>query len=394
VWVAQAWQANPRPEMIENMEKGDILILDLFSESRPMWGMEWSSWYRPEGYGKHNWVYCMLLNFGGRTGMHGKMKPVIDYYYDAGNHTSGQTLQGVGATMEAIENNPVMYELLFELPWRKERFSYEDWIKSYIKARYGAEDENLLKAWNILAMTVYNCPPRSTQEGTAESVFAALPGLEIRKVSCCSQTKPFYNTDSVKLAAKNMLAVADRFKGNNNFEYDLVDVIRQTVANKAFYLQKEISQAYKDKDILQFKILSQEFLDLIMIQDRLLNTRSEFMLGTWTNQARKIGNNEVEKNLYEWNARTQITVWGNRASSGGLHNYAYKEWAGVLEDVYYLRWKTYFDYLIEKMEGKEPQEIDFFSMDEKWTRMNNPYPSKPSGNVIEIAKETFEKYIE
>ena len=86
VWVAQAWQANPRTQMIEGLEKGDLLVLDLFSESRPMWGMEWSSWYRPEGYGKHNWIYCMLLNFGGRTGLHGKMEPVIDYYYDACAH--------------------------------------------------------------------------------------------------------------------------------------------------------------------------------------------------------------------------------------------------------------------------------------------------------------------
>ena len=38
VWVAQAWQANPRPKMIENLKAGDLLILDLTSECRPQWG--------------------------------------------------------------------------------------------------------------------------------------------------------------------------------------------------------------------------------------------------------------------------------------------------------------------------------------------------------------------
>lgn len=392
-WVAQAWQANPRPEMIKNMKQGDLLVLDLFSESRPMWGMEWSSWYRKEGYGQHNWVYCMLLNFGGRTGLHGKMKPVIDNYYDACTHKSGQTLQGVGATMEAIENNPVMYELLFELPWRKERFTYESWLKGYVKARYGSENSSLSKAWDILANTVYNCPSKSTLEGTIETVFAATPKLDINNVSCCSRTTPFYNTDSVKLAAENMLAIAEKYRGNNNFEYDLVDVIRQTVANKAYYLQKDVTQAYKNKDIAKFKKLSQSFLDLILAQERLLNTRPEFMLGTWTNQARKIGKTESEKNLYEWNARTQITVWGNRASAGILHNYAYKEWAGILKDVYYPRWASFFDYLEKDMRGENPEKIDFFKMDEKWTKSHNPYSSKPSGDAIKTAKEIYYKYV-
>ena len=39
VWVAQAWQANPRSQMIENLKAGDMIVLDLFSESRPQWGI-------------------------------------------------------------------------------------------------------------------------------------------------------------------------------------------------------------------------------------------------------------------------------------------------------------------------------------------------------------------
>ena len=32
VWVAQAWQDNPRTPMIEHLEAGDLLVLDLHSE--------------------------------------------------------------------------------------------------------------------------------------------------------------------------------------------------------------------------------------------------------------------------------------------------------------------------------------------------------------------------
>lgn len=394
VWVAQAWQANPRPAMIDNLNKGDLLILDLFSDCRPMWGPKWSLWYREQGYGKHEWVYCMLLNFGARTGMHGKLKPVIDGFFDAQIHKSGNTLQGVGATMEAIENNPVMYELLFELPWREERFNKKNWIRQYTKSRYGNSDKNIEEAWAILSNTVYNCPKESVQEGTTESVFAACPKLDILKVSCCSSTEPFYNTDSVRLAAEYMLEVAEQYRGNNNFEYDLIDIVRQTVANRAYYLQKDVTKAYKDGNKNEFVRLKNEFLSLILAQDSLLSSRPEFMVGKWINQAKKIGKTPSEKKLYEWNARTQITVWGSRISAeSGLNDYAYKEWSGILKDYYYTRWNAFFNYLEDKLEGKNAKEVDFYAISEDWTNKQNIYPDIAQINPVEQAKRIYFQYV-
>lgn len=47
-WVVQGWTENPRPQMIESMKNGDLLVLDLFSECRPMWGIP-SIWKREKG---------------------------------------------------------------------------------------------------------------------------------------------------------------------------------------------------------------------------------------------------------------------------------------------------------------------------------------------------------
>ena len=67
--------------------------------------------------------------------------------------------------------------------------------------------------------------------------------------------------------------------------------------------------------------------------------------------ARALGQTEAEKDLYEWNARVQVTTWGNRiaADEGGLRDYAHKEWNGLLRDFYYLRWKTWFDELAARL---------------------------------------------
>ena len=77
---------------------------------------------------QHDWAYCMLLNFGGNIGLHGKMDILIDGFYNAkADARASQTMKGVGITPEGIENNPMMYELLYELPWRAERFTRAEW---------------------------------------------------------------------------------------------------------------------------------------------------------------------------------------------------------------------------------------------------------------------------
>lgn len=393
VWVAQAWQANPREDMIKNLPAGDMIVLDLFSESRPQWGDPSSTWYRKNGFGKHDWLYCMLLNYGGNVGLHGKMSHVIDEFYKAKESTFGKTLKGVGMTPEGIENNPVMYELLCELPWREERFSKDEWLAGYVKARYGKSDERLMEAWTLLSNTIYNCPPSSTQQGTHESVFCARPSLNAYQASSWSEMSDYYRSEDVISAAGKMLECADLFRGNNNFEYDLVDIVRQAVAEKGRLVYPVVVSAFKSGDISLFESASNRFLELILLQDELLDTRSEFKVGSWIASARDLGKTVSEKNWYEWNARVQITTWGNRtaADKGGLRDYAHKEWNGLLRDFYYVRWKRYFDELHSQMIGNKKSSIDFYAMEEEWTLKNNIYSSEGNGDVIDIARKVFQK---
>ena len=337
VWVAQAWQANPRQKMIENLPAGDLIVLDLFAESRPQWGDPESTWYRKEGFGKHDWLYCMLLNYGGNVGLHGKMKHVIDEFYKAKTSSFGKTMKGVGMTMEGSENNPVMFELLCELPWRPARFDKDEWLKNYTVARYGKADKAVQDAWLLLSNTIYNCPAKNTQQGTHESVFCGRPDYDVYQVSSWSEMEPYYKPEDIIRAAGIMLSAADRFKGNNNFEYDLIDIVRQAVAEKGRLVYPIMIDAYKAGEKELFAASSQRFLDLILLQDKLLAARPEFKVGTWIEKARNLGTTPEEKDLYEWNARVQVTTWGNRvaADEGGLRDYAHKEWNGLLRCLLY-----------------------------------------------------------
>ncbi len=390
-WVVQAWGANPRPQMIRNLPAGDMVVLDLFSESRPQWGDPASSWHRKEGFGQHDWLFCMLLNYGGNVGLHGKMAHLIEEFYKAKDSSFGKTLKGVGMTMEGIENNPVMYELLCELPWREQRFSKDEWLEGYLKARYGKSDSQVSQAWMLLSNTIYNCPAASTQQGTHESILCARPSWKAYQVSSWSEMSDYYDPADVIRAAGMMVDAAERFRGNNNFEYDLVDIVRQAVAEKGRLMYRVLVDAYKAGDRELFKLSSDQFLRLILMQDRLLATRSEFKVGRWLESARNLGSTEEEKDWYEWNARVQITTWGNRvaADDGGLHDYAHREWNGLLRDFYYLRWKTWLDEQLKSFEGGQPKAIDFYALEEPWTLKHNSYASEAEGNPVDIACEIY-----
>lgn len=394
VWVVQAWGACPYPDMIRDLRNGDMLVLDLYSENRPQWGDPESTWYREDGFNGHDWAFCMLLNFGGNVGLFGKIQHVIEEYYKARQSKFASTLKGVGLTMEGIENNPIMYELVSELPWRDTRFSWEKWLHGYVEARYGnLHNKKVQQAWMLLAKSVYGAPARLTEQGCHESVLCARPSLDAYQVSSWSEMEEFYNPEDVIQAARLMVEASHDVKANANFRYDLVDITRQAIAEQARLVYGEAVAACKAKDREMFAHATRMFLDILLQQDRLLSSMPDFMVGRWIAQARALGTNAQESDHYEWNARTQITIWGNRdaAERGGLREYAHKEWNGVLRDFYYPRWKAYFDALAETFDGKPMKPLDFYAMDEKWTLMHNEYPSKAQGDPVEYSQEAFTK---
>lgn len=417
VWVIQGWSENPREALIHNLPQGDLLILDLFAECRPKWGIA-SIFQNDEGYGQHQWLFCMLENFGGNVGLHGRMDQLLNNFYQTQTNPKAAHLKGIGFTMEGSENNPVMFELMSELPWRPTKFGKEEWLKGYVRARYGTDDPTLQEAWQLLGATIYNCPMGNNQQGPHESIFCGRPSANNFQASSWSKMSNYYDPDDILRAATLFASVADKYRGNNNYEYDLVDIVRQAMADQARVQYEQAIANYKAFRRKAFATDSERFLKMLLLQDKLLGTRSEFRLGRWTTQARSLGTTPQEKDLYEWNARVQITTWGNRtcADEGGLRDYAHKEWQGLLKDFYYLRWSTYFRELTKQMEAKSKPDIeklgsgkykgmttdelfrlaleqdvhiDWYAIEEPWTLQHNPYSPQPVGQPVDVAKEVI-----
>ena len=417
-WVIQGWTENPRPQMLEAIKPGDLIILDLFSECRPMWGIP-SVWKRDNGYDGHAWLFCMLENFGANVGLHGRMDQLLDNFRQTKTNPLARNMKGMGLTMEGSGNNPVMFELMCELPWLGDDIpTKEEWLDGYVKARYGADDPDIRAAWKVLADGIYNCPAGNNQQGPHESIFCGRPSLNNFQVKSWSKMRNYYDPATTLEAARLMAKAADRMRGCDNYEYDLVDFTRQALADQGRRQYQRAMSDYRTFSRKDFDDSSRRFLDMLLLQDRLLGTRREFRLGTWIEAARNCGMTAAEKDQYEWNARTQITTWGNRgcADQGGLRDYANKEWNGLLKAFYYPRWQMWMDALAAQMAEDagprpdalgggpnanktsselfamalpSPPEIDWYAMEQPWTVQTGGFTSAPEGDPIVLSLEVL-----
>ena len=55
---------------------------------------------------------------------------------------------------------------------------------------------------------------------------------------------------------------------------------------------------------------SKELIEVLKDLEALLATDRHFLLGPWVESARALGVTPAEKDLFEYNAKNQITLWG------------------------------------------------------------------------------------
>lgn len=150
-------------------------------------------------------------------------------------------LVGVGATPEGLGTKPVVYDLLYELPWISSdslQAKPDAWLSEWVRCRYGQQSSEVEEAWQLLLQSSLDC--RSNLQGPVEAVTCARSSAHTDRISTWGGTEIFYDYTLVARAAR--LLRSARLSGSN-YDYDLTDITRQTWTDSAFHLLKSI-QAY------------------------------------------------------------------------------------------------------------------------------------------------------
>ena len=415
-WVIQQWQWSATQKYsLTAVPAGRLVVLDLFSDGSPAFD-------NYNGYAPQDAVFCAIPNFGGRSGLMGRLQNVTDNYFKfKGKYAS---IKGIGAAPEAIEQTPVTYDLIFQLPWMNGvKPDVAAWVDNYAVARYGQDNAVVKEAWSLLRQGPLNYGADGIQ-GPVEDVWAARPNLDAKPASYWGKTLNHAGGTYTKsrrqmlidatyklLSQQEALGMAAGSVYESNYNYDLVEFGGGVMADYAYDLLLGIKEARNAGNTALYESRRDAFLQLILDMDAFKGTNLNFRLGKWTQEARDAagevkGATTATPDWYEFNnARTIVSTWSSPGTN--LNDYSYRSWQGLLKDLYYPRWKHYFDNNCATAEYK------FFEWN--WAHgmkhsvgqtaiSNEPlakgeaghtdsYTREPEGNTVDKAKEILGKYI-
>lgn len=388
-WLMMAWifyferehWTNERIKaFLTAVPKDKFILLDYYCELKEVWPMT-------DAFFGYPYIWCYLGNFGGNTMLAGNVEEVgvrIDRTYAAG----GSNFSGLGSTLEALDVNPLMYELVFEKAWDGPGPARGNWMDGWADRRFGNPSAVTRKAWKILSETVYAHPAKLGQ-GTLTNARPSLAGN-----GSGNWTDPAigYNNDDLFEAWALLLR---KKSGRQSYAYDIVNIGRQALGNYFGALRDSFTLAYRQRDAVAARTTGKRMLELLADLDTLLGTNRHFLAGKWISDARAMGHNEAEKNYFEQNARSIITIWG--IADNSLNDYANRSWAGLMKSFYAARWEHFINNVINCLTaGTEFEEKAFYktitAFEDEWTRRRAPLQREPEGDACLISTTLLEKY--
>ncbi|WP_052745816.1 alpha-N-acetylglucosaminidase [Allosalinactinospora lopnorensis] len=251
VWVMQSWPFSYKggfwtPKRISALlgavPDDHMFLLDLWAEQRPLW-RETSSFH-----GKP-WAWCVLHNFGGRPGMHGKLPRVAADLAELLDDPQRGSLSGIGQTMEATGGDPAVYACLTDLLWRGDVTDLDEWARGYARRRYGRRLPDAEEAWSILLGTVY---ADREAAGPPASIVISRPGVpdeaEPAEPAYRHSGRPEWDPAHLVEAWRRLVVAATPELAAGPYGRDLVDVAQQVLTLLARVRHGRVVRAYRAGD--------------------------------------------------------------------------------------------------------------------------------------------------
>ncbi|CAK9112192.1 Alpha-N-acetylglucosaminidase (N-acetyl-glucosaminidase) (AtNAGLU) (Protein CYCLOPS 1) [Durusdinium trenchii] len=343
-WIWRGWGADKLPFMkgfVSAVPPKHFVMLDMFDEADPEWDK-----FEDFGYFGTPFIWSVLHNFGGNTGMWGSLPTLNSAPFAAFNRTAN--VAGTGAAPEGIDQNPFYYSFLTDLSWLQAPVNLSSWTDAWTLQRYGRSSPAAQKAFGLLLQSVYS-------NETNQRAIHSLGGFQAEKNSDGLTGMPLggsYETPhpswydlSVAIDAwKALIAAAEAMpRIPETLRYDLVNLGREVLSKISNEFFSKLASATTAGAV---KAAGSEMLNLLLDVDRLLCSSGAFLASTWiANSVRWADGNATLERYFEMAARSQTTVWTPQTPGSttltSLCDYANKQWAGQVGGFYRLRYECY-----------------------------------------------------
>lgn len=273
VWFLQGWQSNPSRELLRALSPENVLIGNLRAEDCADGG---------DDFAGYPWLYGCVNNFGGQRVTRGNLRKLLGepHRYAADPACS---MVGVALLPEGVETDEILFDAVADLALRQAPFEEDAWLEACLTQRYGACPPSVLEGWHILKNEVYLA---DTSVSPRESAFCTRPSLTVDMVS--SYSLPTFNYDTRRLegACRLLLEGWEALAEGEPYRLDVIDFVRQALANKAWGYVEGLQKAFQDQDVAAFDACADAFLALYPVQEALVSTDRHMLLGPWLERAK------------------------------------------------------------------------------------------------------------
>lgn len=399
VWMQTSWRY--QSWLSQYYDEGHLMFVDLSADNRPKWNTN-------NEFGGTQWLWSMLFNFGGNTGLGGGMDHIASNVIDT--KASAKYMKGVAIAPEGGDTNPALYGLMAEMTWRSEKPDVEQWLKDYAKRRYGAENyaqaqKEIDGAWNLLHHSVYS--RFVAGDGPSQTLVNAMPRLSGAIARVYGSNDKVYRTQDVFPVWENMLKAAEKMEDPTpQFLYDLVDITRQVLADISGEVYANIKPAFDGGDKEEAMRYAGLMVEICQDLDEILATNKQFLAGTRLEGAKNRGVTDSDQAYFEEVERTFLTYWvldDPVKGMDGLLDYCNRHLAGLMTDYYGMRWEVFARYLEAALDTgmnasqfnsiqqpKIRQEIiDNVSV---WAEDRTAYATQAAGDSIKVSRKLWNKY--
>jgi len=353
VWIVQGWQSNPTNDLLRGMgdrREDHVLIVDLIKYPLASFTKYNKTSYDSTRldaveFNGTSWVWGLLANFGGNPSMHGQMEVMVNDIQNA--KKTSKHMAGLGIISEAQYDNPIIYDLIFDLAWADESFNLNQWIDKYIERRYGGSSENARLAWNMMKDANYNYGVRFTTQ---------IYGMKNTTPQNYGQQNIAYGAEKLEAAFRLLAEDFDKFKASEAYLYDLTEIMRQLVSNYSVFAYNEVLKARDNKDLEAFRAAKADFLYSFDVLNAIQATQQDQLAGEWIGRAQDLAApyDDFTNDAFAMNAKSLITTWGSRQSHGSLKEYGWRNYEGMFIDVCKNVWETYLNKVEANLESGTP----------------------------------------
>ncbi len=331
-WVMQGWMFGYQRDiwdtrtlaaLLSLVPHDKMLLLDMAVDYNLHFWKNGTNYDLHQGFYGKPWVYSVIPNMGGKTGLTGMLEFYANGHLDALRSPHRGKLLGMGMAPEGIENNEVIYELVAHAGWRDSEVALADWLAQYDRCRYGEHTENLAAYWRLMLRSVYGS-------------FTDHPRYSWQRRPGGSMKGSIYTSRDFYAAVDAFAASAGTLRNNPLYRADLMELAAAAIGGRVEELMQAAETATREGRKLDACALDSATRDLMLGMDRLLASHPTHRLDRWLAFARRHASTPALADYYEGNARRLVTIWGPP-----VDDYAAKVWSGLIRDYYLPRWQQY-----------------------------------------------------